>query len=81
MNKWSETLGCKVNECRSSICSPEFMQICALRKMYLIRVQEIKCAMSQTKSEYAKQYYIRILAKLGVEIDQSQTTPKSADKA
>lgn len=40
-NKWQSELGCEVNHCTASWCSPARMRGCALRQAYLDRVRQL----------------------------------------
>lgn len=40
-NKWQSELGCEVNHCTASWCSPARMRGCALRQAYLERGRQL----------------------------------------
>jgi len=71
MNKWSESLGCEVNDCRQPICTAEFVPKCYLRKCYKWRVQGLKLKLKRADNEISRQYYRKELQHLGVEVTVS----------
>lgn len=40
-NKWQSVVGCEVNHCTASWCSPARKRGCALREAYLERVSQL----------------------------------------
>jgi len=67
MNPWAEKLGCEVNVCQAKQCDAERMKICALRKNYLWRVNQLIAKLHRLKRSPFKSEIVNEIKAMGAD--------------